>query len=585
MVDDWGCCLLANSKSTAADIVRKYNQVDGKQTIDAAHKTRKTNNVEDNSSTLPEKRRMDYRIKRETEDENVEERKRAIAFRKVRELLLQNVSRSGNLTFFSYTKDLIKRFFQNPYTNQNDIREVSRYLYRTSTLYKKIILYHATLPCYNYSVTVKTDIIKEADYEKVMREYLKVIKRLNSMNISKEFINMMIYLIRDGVYYGYIYHFKEDGTFIQALDPKYCKIVGKNENGQYIVYFDASFFAVGNNRIFVESSNPDDSTDTTGLWDTVFIEGWKAYQEDRKNKRWFMLPPERSMCAIANDDTEALYPLPFFTGIMIPLLDVLDYEQLTADKAILENYVLLVSKIPLIDSDRVDDFAVSLDIIQETQKLIDAAVPDLVGTAYSPMDLESVTFDRTNSTNDVDMISRSINNVFSQAGAAQLVVSSGQSSNSIGLKQAIANDTATTFMMLDKLADNFNYFIKRNMTEHITFKIHKQTWYNKDDYIKEKKDAATLGAPAMDYLTALDLSPFEAWNMLKFEELSGIKDLMIPLRSSYSTSWRSNGDIDANTTKRAGGIYDPDNGGRPIEDDISEKGEEARDEGRVEGVL
>lgn len=579
---------MANSKSTAADIVRKYNQVDGNKSIGAAQKTKKKNEVEDNSSILPDKKRMDYRIKRESEDDNVEERKRAIAFRKVRELLLQNVSRSGNLSFFSYTKDLIKKFFQNPYTNQDNIREVSRYLYRTSTLYKKIILYHASLPTYNYTVSIKTDIIREADYEKVMREYQKVIKRLNAIDIPKEFTNMMIYLIRDGVYYGYIYHFKEDGSFIQALDPKYCKIIGKNENGQFIVYFDASYFAVGNNRIFVESSNPDDPTDTTGLWDTVFIEGWKAYKNDRKNSRWFMLPPEKSMCAIANDDSEALYPLPFFTGIMIPLLDVLDYEQLTADKAILENYVLLVSKIPLIDSDRVDDFAVSLDIIKETQKLIDAAVPDLVGTAYSPMDLESVTFDRSNSTNDVDMISRSINNVFSQAGASQLVVSSGSSTNSIGLKQAIANDTATTFIMVDKLTDNFNYFIKRNMSEHITFKLHKQTWYNKDEYIKEKKDAATLGAPALDYLTSLDLTPQEAWNMLRFENLSGIKDLMKPLMSSYSTSFRPNGDIDANTTKRSGGVYDPtpdSTGGRPLEDDVSEKGEEARDEGRVEGVM
>jgi len=92
----------------------------------------------------------------------------------------------------------------------------------------------------------------------------------------------------------------------------------------------------------------------------------------------------------------------------------------------------------------------------------------------------------------------------------------------------------------------------------------------------------------LDYLTSLDLTPQEAWNMLRFENLSGIKDLMKPLMSSYSTSFRPNGDIDANTTKRSGGVYDPtpdSTGGRPLEDDVSEKGEEARDEGRVEGVM
>ena len=574
------------SKLTAAEVVKKYNK--NTDNVSAAKKTIIKNEkvASDNTSDLPENKRMDYRVK--AEDENVEERKRAIAFRKVRELLLQNVGKNNNYTFFQYTKELIKKYIANPYTNQYQIREVSRYLYRISTLYKKLVQYMALMPLYTYNVTVKTDILKEADYEKVMREYQKVIKRLNAIDIPKEFQDMMIYLIRDGVYYGYVYNFKEDGGFVQVLDDKYCRIAGKNENGQWIVYFDASYFSIGNNKIYVERDETLPDSELDGRWDTPFIEGWEAYKNDKKNRRWFMLPPEKTICAIASDSSEVFMPMPYFSGIMIPLLDVLDYEQLTADRAILENYVLLVSKIPLIDSDRVDDFAVSLDIIRETQELINSVIPDLVGAVYSPMDIEAVKFDRSNSTNDVNMISDSINNVFAQSGAAQLVVSSGSSTNAVGLKLAIANDMSITFYLLEKLVSNFNYFIKRNISEHITFKIHQQTWYNKEEYIQEKKDAATLGAPAMDYLTSLGLTAFEAWNQLRFENLSGIKDLMIPLRNSYSTSFRPDGTIDANTTKRSGGVYDPtpnNGGGRPLEDEVSEKGEEARDEGRVEGVM
>ena len=574
------------SKLTAAEVVKKYNK--NTDNVSAAKKTIIKNEkvASDNTSDLPENKRMDYRVK--AEDENVEERKRAIAFRKVRELLLQNVGKNSNYTFFQYTKELIKRYIANPYTNQYQIREVSRYLYRISTLYKKIILHHALMPLYNYQVTVKTDVTKEADYLKVMREYQKVIKRLNAIDIPKEFQDMMIYLIRDGVYYGYVYNFKEDGGFVQVLDDKYCRIAGKNENGQWIVYFDASYFSIGNNKIYVERDETLPDSEIDGRWDTPFIEGWEAYKKDKKNRRWFMLPPEKTICAIAGDSSEAFMPMPFFSGIMIPLLDVLDYEQLTADRAILENYVLLVSKIPLIDSDRVDDFAVSLDIIRETQELINSVIPDLVGAVYSPMDIEAVKFDRSNSTNDVNMISDSINNVFAQSGAAQLVVSSGSSTNAVGLKYAIANDTAITFYLLEKLESNFNYYIKRNITEHVSFKIHRQTWYNEYDYIQNKKDAATLGGSALDYLTSLSQTPFQAWNQTVFENLSGIKDIMKPLRSSWSTSWTEDGDIDANTTKRSGGVYDPtpnNGGGRPLEDEVSEKGEEARDEGRVEGVM
>lgn len=591
---------MTEQKSNAVEIVKKYSNgsIDDNFNSKKKRGSRKTTKVLDkkNNTTLPssevevEKERMDYRVKRKSidNDESVEERKRALQFRKLKEILMQNVGKGTNISFYRYTKDLIKRYLANPYNYQNEVREVSRYLYRVSTLYKKIILYYATLPTYNYQITQKSSILADVDYEKSMREYQKAIKRLNAINIKKQFANMMLMLIRDGVFYGFVYNYKEDGGFILPLEPRYCKIVGKNEADQWVVAYDMSFFGIGNNVIFVDP----DAGFPDQLWDPIFQDGWKSYQEDRQNNRWVQLPTNRTICALANDDTEFNYPQPLFEGVFSPLLDIMDYEQLASDRAILENYVLLVSKIPLIDdSDRVDDFAVSLELVQEMQALIDAAVPDLVGTAYSPMDIQEVTFSRSNNNvNDVNLVQDSINNVFNQAGVSQPVVSGG-ANNTLGLKYSILNDTAVTFNILTRLEDNFSYWVKRNITEHVTFKFHRQTWYNKDEYIQQKKDAATLGGSALDYLTSLDMTPYEAWFQLIFENRSGIKDIMIPLRSSWSTSWSSNGDIDANTTKRSGGTYNPNNisdptdqGGRPLEDEISEKGEEARNEGRVEGI-
>lgn len=573
---------MAKNKLTAAQIDQRFNE--------AAKKERKSKPAYKSMESMEKRNDTLSRIRNELQNAKIKngdtpeiiERKRAIQFRKLKEILLQNVSKSGSYSFIRYTKDLIKRYLQNPYSNQNEIREVSRYLYRTSTLYKKIIWYHATMPLYNYQITQKSNILVDGDYEKSMREYQKVIKRLNAINIKKEFINMMIALIRDGVYYGFVYSYKDDGGFVFQLDPRYCKIVGKNEGSQWVVAFDMSYFAIGDNVMFVDP----DAGYPDRLWDEVFQEGWRLYKQDRMNNRWYILPTNRTICALANDDLEMSYPQPLFEGIFLPLLDVMDYEQLTADRAVLENYVLLISKIPLIDnSDRVDDFAVSLELVQEMQALIDAAVPDLVGTAFTPLDVQEISFTRSNSVDDVNMISDSINNVFSQAGASQMAISGSESNNAIGLKQAIANDMAITFSLITKLEDNLSYWIKRNISEHITFKIHRQTWYNRTEYIQEKKDAATLGGSALDYLTALDMTPYEAFNQLLFENRSGIKDIMIPLRSSWSTSWESNGNIDSNTKKRSGGVYDPtDKGGRPIQDEVSEKGEEARNEGKVEGI-
>lgn len=589
---------MMDSKNDAVEIVKKYEKNNGlngevkkndkkrnNQSLNIQAKQPTTlplsdDDVDDNVDVVE---KVDYRVK--NEEPNVEERKRALQFRKLREILMQNVGKNGNYTFMRYTKDLIKRYVSNPYNYQNEIREVSRFLYRTSTLYKKIVLYHATMPLYNYQITQKSNILVDGDYEKSMKEYQKVIKRLNAFNIKKTFTEMMINLIVDGVYYGFVYSFKDDGAFIHRLDPRYCRIIGKNEASQWVYAFDMQYFAVGDNIIFVDpnAGYPDQ------LWDEVFQEGWKLYNTDKKKNRWQVLPTNRTICALANDESEMFYPQPLFEGIFPQLLDVMDYEQLMADKAVLENYILLVSKIPLIEkSDRVDDFAVSLELVQEMQKLIDDAVPDLVGTAYSPLDVNMIEFRRSNTTDDVDMVANSINNVFTQSGATKLAVAGGDITNQVGLKQAIANDMAITFMLVTRLEDNFSYWIKRNITEHVTFKIHRQTWYNKDEYIQTKKDAATLGGSALDYLTSLDMSPFEAFNQLLFENRSGIKDIMIPLRSSWQTSWESDGDIDANTKSKSGGRYNPkkvsdptNKGGRPMEDDVSESGEKARKTGRV----
>lgn len=473
------------------------------------------------------------RKKNETEQQFAE-RKRAIAASKIQEILMQNVSKSQNKTFTQYTKALIKQYLQNPYSYRDTIREVSRYLFRVSTLYKKIVLYYATMPYYYYDVTYKVNFTKEFDRDKLIKNYYTFIKRLQTIDFAKECTPIIATAIRDGVYCGYVYDNEEDGVFLHMLDPKYYKIRGKNAAGQWIVYFDATYFSSGNNKEFVEGVDGD----MTGTWDQVFIDGWKAYSEDATNARWFMLPPERTICLIANLDDEFDMPLPFFVPLFVSLLDCLDYEQIIADKTSLENYCLLVSTIPLIkDSNMVDDFSVSLELVQEAQDMINAAVPDLVGTAVLPgMTLTPITFKQNNTSNDTDILTKSIENIFEQAGVSQVVVSSGGSTNSVGVTYSIANDSSLAFMWVQRLESNLQYYFTSNISSDFIFKFHRITWYNKKDYIAEKKEAATLGSSKTEYLTALGMTPYEAYCKLMFEQAIGIIDLMVPLQTSYTQS-------------------------------------------------
>ena len=62
------------------------------------------------------------------------------------------------------------------------------------------------------------------------------------------------------------------------------------------------------------------------------------------------------------------------------------------------------------------------------------------------------------------------------------------------------------------------------------------TDYNKQDFINEKKDLATLGGSALDFTSAVDGSPFKVMNKLRFENAIGIKNYMVPLSTSYTQS-------------------------------------------------
>lgn len=501
------------------------------------------NPYKDNSQTV-EKRNRGYDIR---------------DFHRLKELALQNPKKgSGNRNRYyvsNYTKKLIRDFLLNPYAYSDKIRGVSNYLFRSNTLYKKIILYYACMPLYNYNVFESIDFNIDYDFEESRPAYQKIIQRLHNINIRDTFSQILAMSLINGCYFGFIYNQYDNGLFIHSLNPDFCKIKGKNEEGIWMVAFDMTFFLQGNNREFVEGIDGD----MRGCWDEIFIDAWNEYKSDRVNSRWLILPPERTMCIPNGLDDEFDVPLPFMLGTFLLLMDVDDYAGILADKAVLENYKLLLSKIPLISgTNNVDDFAVSLELVQEMQALIDAAVPENVGTAYSPLDLEVVSFENSNTTNDADMVSTSIKNVFDNCGASQLVVAGGESTSATGLKQAIANDMSFTFLLVSRIEKNFNYFIKKNWHSKYSIRVHEQTWYNKDDYISQMKDAATLGADPMEYLTAIGKDPYVAWCGLVISKSSGIRDLMIPLQSTYTMS--------AAAQDRAAGRPSKD------EDELSEEG-------------
>lgn len=489
-----------------------------------------------------------------------------INFAKIQELLQRNVSKNSTRTFMQYTKELIQQYLASPASNIDTIREVSRFLVRNSMIYKKMIYYYSTAPLFLYSVTQENDFFKTINKNKSLKDYYTVLQRLSRFNMQKEFYNVIANVIRDGMYCGFTYDSEEEGIFIMPLDIQYCRIYGKTPEGEWIVYFNASYFDKGNNKDYVLGVNEDG----VGVWDECFVNGYNEYKSKGNDYLWFRLTPEKTLCVIAGTDDEFDMPLPFLSGIFIELLDLLDLEQLLANRTELENYILIVSKIPLIpSSDDVDDFAISLELAQTFNSLLEQVVPELAGVVYSPMDIDTVKFDKSNNSDNVDKLAQSMNNLFNNAGMSQLVVAGGASTNSIGLTHAIENDLATIWIFVERIESWMNFYIKHNISEGYKFSFHQISWYNRDSYITMLKDAATLGGNALDYFVCVSTkTPYEVINDLRFNSMAlNINQWLTPLQSSYTQSSSSEA-------------------GAPTKDegDLSDEGLKTRDGNKNEGT-
>ena len=107
------------------------------------------------------------------------DRAQTITFAKMKEILQRNPSRSVNKTFTQYTKELVKNYIQSPAANQDTLREISRFLWRNSMLYQRMIMYQASMPLFSYNITLDNDFNKDIQENKVWKDYYKVLSEFN----------------------------------------------------------------------------------------------------------------------------------------------------------------------------------------------------------------------------------------------------------------------------------------------------------------------------------------------------------------------------------------------------------------------
>ncbi|MDK2900933.1 MAG: hypothetical protein PWQ45_1519 [Thermosipho sp. (in: thermotogales)] len=435
-----------------------------------------------------------------------------------------NENKIANSTFNrTYKKSDVIGWLANPGKYEKQLRDLSRFLFDSSSHYKRLIDYFSTMLTFDYVV----DIYNQTNYEvtkelkdNIQKRYINTINKLENMNMKHEFSKLITKSLIDGIVYGYEYSTK-NSYFIDILNPDYCAI-SSIEDGVYNYSFNFQYF-----DIYKEEIN---------RFSEEFQEKYEIYKTDKRNKKWQELDSSKTICIKISDSEHAV---PMLAGVFEEIYSLYTYKDLQMSKTEMDNYLLLVASIPYQKdaNDRENAWALSLDIAEKYFGMMSDNLPEQIGTILSPFSsIEPIKLSKNEK--ELDTLTLAENSIYNSAGVPRMVFNSEKASGAV-LNKAISMDESTMFKILRQIERWVNRKLKdENKKIHFKVTFLNITEHNRKDMIDKYKDASTLGLPVKrHFCAALGLSPSDVMNSILLEnDVLGITDKFIPLSSSYTQS-------------------------------------------------
>lgn len=467
-------------------------------------------------------------------------------------LQLVDLSKTESRTFQTYSRDTLRTYLKSPKNYESQIRNLSRYLYRLCYEYKRICYFYATMVCGDvFNIVPLVDPTKKINENKLIKNWYATLSKWQRMNFENELTKLLIVAWREDTVYGYVYDDsdQEGGTcFYQILDGDYCR-VSSIEEGVFRFAFDFSYFRSHSTYL--------------DYWDSEFKEKYEAYEND-SSLRWQELDPERQICLKVNAD-DATMDYPPFASLFESIISNIDLQSIKTAKDELSAYKLLVARLkPLTGAKSPDDFEVDPQTALKYYNKFVAALPECVNACLSPIPIEAVEFKDLNTTDDTDMISSSLSNLFKRVGG--VILDNDKTGSTIYEAQIIADMELAHGTIVPQLNRYLNlYFDYTIGNDHARIKYLKGVCpYTRKSKRKEYLESAQNGMNKMKIAILDGESQLEFISSLYLESTLGINELMTPLNTSYTQSSSSS------------------DGGAPTKDatELTDEGSSSRENGK-----
>ena len=439
-------------------------------------------------------------------------------FMTLNRLILRDLNKTPSSPIFRrYSKKDINDFLDNPYRNEKQMRDAMIYIYGASPHFRRIIQYFVGLNDQSYVVSPHRIDPKKANKNSVNRNYRRVLNQLTVMNLRTVIPKILTVCYREDTFFCTLWNSSDSITF-QQLPFDYCKI-STIEGNVFNVTFDFSYF---NSRLEYLDYYPPE-----------FRIKYELYLNDRMYGRYQELDSPTSFAIKANADIPE-YSMPPFAGLLRGIYDLEDYRQLKLDRTAIENYAMVAMRIPMDDE---GNYGLDYEKAKNFWFNLDSVLPEEVGSVLTPMDIEKISFERSNSS-DTNTVADAEEDLFTSAGVSSLLFNNSRASAN-ALLLSIKADQNMTYGIVKSFEDALNRYIQdQSFGKNFKVTFLNSSIYNSkelgDSYLK----ACTYGLPFVSYYAAsqgMNQSDVDGMHFLEHEVL-GIPELFIPLQISTTIS-------------------------------------------------
>ena len=430
------------------------------------------------------------------------------AFKQIRDV----TKTTRQTTLKSYNKDNVVSYLKNISSNENNLRNLSRYLFYRSQVYFRLIMYNATMFDLNARTVIpQYDPIKEVDSQKILKSYYETLQWLERMNLQHEFLPVLVNNFIEDVFYGCCW-IDETGMFIYQLPPEYCKITGRYFTFDYAYSVDMSYFK--KYEYIIDYLGEPLST------------MYNAYNGDNA-KKWQPMPDEYALCTKYRAESwETVCPV--FSALFLDILSLLDLADVQAVADEQQIYKLITATIPLLNgSDVPDDWAVDVNTALEYYRKLQDSLPDYIGCAITPIPLDTIDFS-DDQASDVTKIQKATKEVLNTSGGAQ-VLNSATLTNAEGIRAATKVDSVCAISpLLGQIQGWTNRMLSYLMSAPAKVKFMEVSKYTKDAFKESLQKDMNYG-----YVSALAINSLNGFSELDTLALNHLERDILHLEQKF----------------------------------------------------